>query len=110
AICMLHGVTLAQVEATPTCGFSKSASLNPTARSMERAGARLTPSTMIRECSRGSTRGRRGFMGARSLYKHAIVDKPRRAVVLSVHCDPSRADFRDIRGIGSSPQAYWAPS
>ena len=39
AMCMLQGVTLAQVEATPICGLAKSASLKPTARSMARDGA-----------------------------------------------------------------------
>ena len=36
----LHGVTLFQDEATPTCGLLKSSSVNPTARSIARAGAR----------------------------------------------------------------------
>src|SRR5437588_791520 len=40
----LHGVTSFHEEATPTCGLSKSSSVNPTARSMARAGARSTPS------------------------------------------------------------------
>jgi len=44
SMCMLHGVTMLQVEAIPTTGFWKSASLNPTARSMERLGARSGPS------------------------------------------------------------------
>ena len=49
SMCMLQGVRLLQVEAMPTCGFSKSASLNPTACSIARAGACLTPSTTILE-------------------------------------------------------------
>ena len=38
-MCMLHGVTMLQVEAMPTCGFAKSSSLKPTARSIARLGA-----------------------------------------------------------------------
>src|SRR5579863_2623980 len=53
-MCMLQGVTLPQVEATPICGLAKSASSKPTARSMARAGACLTPSTTTREYLRGS--------------------------------------------------------
>ena len=52
---MLHGVTLPQVEATPICGLPKSASVKPTARSMARAGACVSPSITTRECARGST-------------------------------------------------------
>ena len=48
-MCMLQGVTLLQVEAMPTCGLLKSASPNPTACSIARAGACLTPSTTKRE-------------------------------------------------------------
>ncbi len=44
-MCMLHGVRFDQVEATPIWGFAKSASAKPTARSMARAGAALSPST-----------------------------------------------------------------
>jgi len=43
------GVTLAQVEAMPICGFLKSASVKPTARSMARAGAASMPSTTREE-------------------------------------------------------------
>ncbi len=57
SMCMLHGVTMFQVEAMPTCGFAKSSSLNPTARSMARLGACVRPSTTTRECRRGSTPG-----------------------------------------------------
>ncbi len=39
SMCMLHGVTMLQVEAMPTCGLAKSSSLKPTARSMARLGA-----------------------------------------------------------------------
>ena len=39
SMCMLHGVTMLQVDAMPTCGFAKSSSLKPTARSIARAGA-----------------------------------------------------------------------
>jgi hypothetical protein len=49
SICILQGVRLLQVEATPTWGLSKSASRNPTARNMERLGVCLTPSTTKRE-------------------------------------------------------------
>lgn len=38
-----------QVEATPMAGFSKSSSENPTARSIERLGARSGPSTTMAE-------------------------------------------------------------
>jgi len=65
-MCMLHGVTFAHVEATPICGLEKSSSLKPTARSMEREGVCLKPSTTSRECSRGSTDAvRAGFSGVR---------------------------------------------
>src|SRR6266508_2834826 len=40
----MHGVTSFHEEATPTCGFPKSSSENPTARSIARAGARSGPS------------------------------------------------------------------
>ncbi len=49
SMCMLQGVRLLQVEAMPTCGLLKSASLKPTACSIARAGACLTPSTTSRE-------------------------------------------------------------
>ena len=48
-MCMLQGVTLAQVEAMPICGFLKSSSVKPTARNMARAGAASTPSTTREE-------------------------------------------------------------
>ncbi len=51
---MLHGVSLLQVEAMPTCGCAKSASSKPTARSMARAGACFTPSTTSLEWRRES--------------------------------------------------------
>ena len=54
-MCMLQGVTLPQVEATPICGRVKSASVKPTARSMAREGACLSPSITTRENARGST-------------------------------------------------------
>src|SRR5215471_6608738 len=40
----LHGVTSFQLDATPTCALSQSASVIPIARSMARAGARSIPS------------------------------------------------------------------
>ena len=49
SMCILHGVKLLQVEAMPTCGFSKSASTKPTARSIARLGVCFTPSTTRRE-------------------------------------------------------------
>jgi hypothetical protein len=48
-MCILQGVTMLHVEAIPTTGFLKSSSLKPTARSMERLGARSAPSTYIEE-------------------------------------------------------------
>ena len=54
-MCMLQGVTMLQVLATPTWGFLKSASSKPTARSMARLGAWGTPSTMIEEYLRLSS-------------------------------------------------------
>src|SRR5580658_465149 len=53
-MCMLQGVTLAQVEATPICGLTKSSSWKPTARSIARAGACCAPSVTTREWARGS--------------------------------------------------------
>ena len=38
-MCMLHGVTMLQVEAIPTCGLEKSSSSNPTARNIALEGA-----------------------------------------------------------------------
>ena len=54
SICMLHGVTMLQVEQIPICGFLKSSSLNPTARSIDLLGACSTPSTTMLECLRKS--------------------------------------------------------
>src|SRR5689334_7220181 len=47
----LHGVTRPSVEATPTNGFSRSASDMPSARRNARCGARSSPSTVMREGS-----------------------------------------------------------
>src|SRR5688500_10451495 len=47
----LHGVTRPSVDATPTKGFSKSASERPRARKNARWGARSSPSTVMREGS-----------------------------------------------------------
>src|SRR5580693_2993850 len=52
SMCMLQGVTMLQVEAMPTMGFAKSASPKPTARSMDRLGARSGPSTTTAEWAR----------------------------------------------------------
>src|SRR5665213_1225402 len=49
SMCMLHGVTMLQVDAIPTIGLPKSASVKPTARSMERFGERSSPSTTTEE-------------------------------------------------------------
>ncbi len=49
SMCMLQGVTMLQVDAMPTTGFLKSSSLKPTARSMERFGARSEPSSTMEE-------------------------------------------------------------
>ena len=54
SMCMLQGVRLLQVEAIPTCGLSKSASVKPTARSIARLGVCFTPSTTSREYLRES--------------------------------------------------------
>src|SRR5262245_41751957 len=54
SMCMLHGVTMLHVDAIPTWGLAKSASLKPTARSIARAGAFVSPSTTTLECRRGS--------------------------------------------------------
>jgi hypothetical protein len=51
-MCMLQGVRFAQVDAMPICGFWKSASWNPTARSIARDGVCLAPSTTSREYRR----------------------------------------------------------
>src|SRR4051812_12314915 len=45
----LHGVTRPSVEATPTKGFSRSASFRPSARRNARWGARSSPSTVTRD-------------------------------------------------------------
>ena len=45
---MLHGVTVLWPLAIPTMGLSKSPSRNPIARSIERFGARFTPSVTSR--------------------------------------------------------------
>src|SRR5664280_2163897 len=49
SICMLQGVSMLQVEAMPTTVFLKSLSLKPTARNMERLGARSDPSCTLEE-------------------------------------------------------------
>src|ERR1700727_561745 len=55
SICILQCVKLLHVDATPTCGFSKSASPKPTARSIDRLGVCFSPSTTRREWRRVST-------------------------------------------------------
>src|SRR5581483_11508316 len=47
SMCMLHGVTMLQVDAMPTCDFLKSSDLKPTACNIARLGARSTPSTTM---------------------------------------------------------------
>ncbi len=54
-MCMLQGVSVLQVEATPICERRKSRSSNPVARSIARLGVCLTPSNTTREWGRGST-------------------------------------------------------
>src|SRR6185312_13807060 len=49
SMCMLHGVTLLQVEAMPMMGLEKSSGLKPTGYSMARAAARSGPSTRTLE-------------------------------------------------------------
>ena len=44
-MCILQGVRLLQVDAMPTCDFSKSSSVNPTAYSIDLAAAFSLPST-----------------------------------------------------------------
>src|SRR5262245_30088739 len=51
----LHGVTRPSVEATPTNGFDKSASLTPSACRNARCGARSRPSTVTRDGRMGTT-------------------------------------------------------
>src|ERR1019366_7288096 len=63
SMCMLHGVTMLHVEATPTMGLAKSASAKPTARSIERFGERSGPSTTTEECLRRVSLG--ALMGDR---------------------------------------------
>src|SRR5437868_6166279 len=46
-ICVLHGVISLHVLATPISGLLKSSSVKPTARSIERFGARTSPSVII---------------------------------------------------------------
>ena len=48
-ICILHGVTIDQVEATPTWGLLKSSSSNPAALNMDLEAACSGPSTKEEE-------------------------------------------------------------
>src|SRR5215218_6996579 len=57
---MLQGVTSFQDDATPTWGRSKSSSVKPTARSIERAGARSRPAVAA---VRGGGAGAAGGVG-----------------------------------------------
>src|SRR4051812_43177252 len=91
AICMLHGVTLAHVEAMPICGLLKSASWKPTARNIAREGACLIPSTTSRELARASTRF---FLAA------IAVEKPSRSLKLKVL--PSPLSSQEYYGSGAS--------
>src|SRR5437868_7244443 len=52
SICMLHGVTMLQVEAMPIWDFLKSSVEKPTAWSIARLAARSAPSTTEAECAR----------------------------------------------------------
>jgi hypothetical protein len=49
-MCILHGVTMLQVDATPTIGFEKSSGLNPTGYNIARLGALSGPSNTMLEC------------------------------------------------------------
>ena len=51
-MCILHGVTMLQVDAIPTIGFEKSSGLNPTGYSIARLGALSGPSNTMLECGR----------------------------------------------------------
>src|SRR3954470_7247571 len=52
SMCMLHGVTMLQVEAMPICDFLKSSLEKPTACNMARLAARSAPSTIVDEKAR----------------------------------------------------------
>src|ERR1017187_3210962 len=55
SMCMLQGVAMLHVDAIPTTGLAKSASVKPTARSMERLNARSGPSVRIEDCWRSGS-------------------------------------------------------
>jgi hypothetical protein len=57
--CALHGVMSLASDATPTMGFSKSSSVNPTPRSIARLGARPGPPVVVR-LVRGGVSGMAG--------------------------------------------------
>jgi hypothetical protein len=80
SMCMLHGVRLLHVEAMPTCGFLKSRSTNPTARSIARLGVCLTPSNTSFEYGRGSTL-RRLIERAPGVKKSRAIVRPAAAAV-----------------------------
>src|SRR3984885_13405255 len=91
AMCMLHGVMFAQVEAMPICGLLKSASWKPTARNIAREGACLIPSTTSRELARAST----------CFFLAAITaEKPSQSLKLKVL--PSRLASQEYYGSGAS--------
>src|SRR5205085_3486137 len=52
SMCMLHGVTMLQVEAMPIWDFLKSSLEKPTACSIARLAARSAPSTIAEEYAR----------------------------------------------------------
>ena len=70
-MCMLHGVTMLQVDATPIWGLAKSSFVNPVAYNMPRLGARSMPSTTMDEKVRVAAVGFRERAAAFLLMKRA---------------------------------------
>src|SRR5512137_378377 len=78
SMCMLQGVRLLHVEATPTCGRRKSRSVYPTARSIDLLGVCLTPSNTRLEWARGLTL-RRVMIGAPGEHGYSAASAPARS-------------------------------